>query len=373
MPSRRPKRSASPLTITGTVGLLILLALVFLYRSDLENVLPSQIQPPATRLTYTPGGQADPVVESLTAWFSDPLSGETSGGPDVPLIGAINSARDSVDIAIYNLTLQNLGDALIKAHKRGVTVRIVMESEAMDKSLPQKLIQAGIPIVGDQREGLMHNKFAIIDGQDVWTGSMNYAYASAYTDFNNLVRIRSLKMAQNYQINFEEMFTERKFGVGKRPNTPAPRVTVAESPVEVYFTPDDGARVHVQAEIKKAQRSIDFLAYSLTSDDIADAMIDRASAGVALRGVFDASQAASNTGGEFERMRRKDLDVHLDGIDGLMHHKVIIIDGQTVITGSYNFSNNAENTNDENLVIIHNRRIAELFLEHFEKVYSSAE
>ena len=55
-----------------------------------------------------------------------------------------------------------------------------------------------------------------------------------------------------------------------------------------------------------------------------------------------------------------------------MHHKVMIIDGEIVITGSYNFSRSAETRNDENMIFIYNREIAELFLDEFEKVYEQA-
>ena len=63
------------------------------------------------------------------------------------------------------------------------------------------------------------------------------------------------------------------------------------------------------------------------------------------------------------------LDVWLDGNPRLMHHKVIIIDGQIVITGSYNFSNNAEQNNDENTLIIHNQDIAAQYMTEFQQIY----
>jgi len=88
-----------------------------------------------------------------------------------------------------------------------------------------------------------------------------------------------------------------------------------------------------------------------------------------VRIVFDQSQVESNTGGEFENLRRAGLDVKMDGISGLMHHKVIIIDGKTVITGSYNFSASAERSNDENLIIIRSETLAQEFLLEFNKVW----
>jgi phosphatidylserine/phosphatidylglycerophosphate/cardiolipin synthase-like enzyme len=309
--------------------------------------------------------------EAIEVYFSDPLAGASSGGPETHLVDAINRAKKSVDMAIYNLSLDNVASALIAAQQRGVSVRLVMESEAMGNKQPTRLAKAGIAIIGDQREGLMHNKFTVIDGKEVWTGSMNYTTTSAYSDFNNLVRLPSVQAAQDYSVEFNEMFDDNLFGPDTRAATPYHQVTIAGTPVEIYFSPDDGVAEHIVGAINAGQKTINFLAYSFTNNDIALALIDRSGAGVSVRGVFDESQVQSNEGGEYNRLHRQQLDVLQDGIPGLLHDKVFIIDGKTVITGSYNFSANAEKVNDENLVIIHDRRIAAQFLKHFETIYKN--
>lgn len=141
-----------------------------------------------------------------------PLASQKTGGIDGPLADAIDSAKLSVDVAIYSLSLNSVRDALLRAHDRGARVRLVMESDNLDRADPQKLKDAGIPILGDRREGLMHNKFTIIDGSEVWVGGMNYTDSGAYEDNNVLIRIRSVKMAENYTKEFEEMFVEDRFG-----------------------------------------------------------------------------------------------------------------------------------------------------------------
>ena len=186
------------------------------------------------------------------------------------------------------------------------------------------------------------------------------------------MRIRSQRVAQDYETEFDEMYRDNRFGPESEANTPNPQVTVNGVPVEVYFSPDDRVAREVVAELRGANQSIDFLAYSFTSDAFARTMLERAGAGVRVRGVFDQSQVESNTGGEYENLLRSGLPVRLDGIPGLLHDKVIIIDGQTVITGSYNFSRNAEERNDENLVINHDPRIAALYLAEFERIYATA-
>jgi phosphatidylserine/phosphatidylglycerophosphate/cardiolipin synthase-like enzyme len=218
----------------------------------------------------------------------------------------------------------------------------------------------------------MHDKFVVIDRLEVWTGSMNFTIHDAYRNNNNMLRMRSVQVAENYTVEFEEMFVDDRFGQGSPANTPNPSLTVEGVPLEIYFSPDDGVSARLVELIQGAQQSIQFLAYSFTSDDLANAILERAAAGVPVSGVFEASQVSSNQGGEYLRMKNAGLDVRLDGNPRNMHHKVILIDGQTIITGSYNFSKNAETINDENVVVIFDPAIAAEFLEEFNRIFALA-
>jgi phosphatidylserine/phosphatidylglycerophosphate/cardiolipin synthase-like enzyme len=316
------------------------------------------------------------TADWYSLYFTDPTSPSSkaySGGPDQPLVDAIGAARMSVDVAAYELNLHDVRDALIAAHRRGVSVRMVMESDNIDESEVQDLKDAGIPILGDRREGLMHNKFMIIDRLEVWTGSMNYTVNGSYRNNNNLIRIRSAQLAEDYAAEFEEMFVDDKFGPTSPANTPYPTVTIGGSLVEVYFSPDDGTSARLVELIQGASRQVSFLAYSFTSDEIAAAMLGRADQGVQVSGVFETQQERSNVGTEYDHLRSAGLDVRLDGNPDNMHEKVIIIDGETVVTGSYNFSASAENRNDENTLVIHNPEIAASFLAEFQRVFAVAQ
>jgi phosphatidylserine/phosphatidylglycerophosphate/cardiolipin synthase-like enzyme len=168
------------------------------------------------------------------------------------------------------------------------------------------------------------------------------------------------------------MFLEDRFGPDSLANTPNPRLRIDGTPVEVYFSPDDGAAERIVELIRGAQRSIHFMAFSFTSDEIGAAMRDQAIF-VNLYGVMDEEQAGSNEGTEYGVFLDTGLDVRLDGNEGLMHHKVIIIDQEIVIFGSYNFTYNAETRNDENLVIIEDPALAGQFLSEFWRVYGQAQ
>jgi phosphatidylserine/phosphatidylglycerophosphate/cardiolipin synthase-like enzyme len=277
-----------------------------------------------------------------------------------------------VDVAAYSITLNSVRNALLNAHDRGVTIRIVMESDNMDTSDVQRLLEAGVPIVGDERQGLMHDKFMVIDRSEVWLGSMNFTDSGTYDDNNNMIRVLSTKVAENYSVEFNEMFEDNKFGEDVVAQTPNPTVTLDGTRVDTFFSPDDHVLNSLYAVLSGANESIYFLAFSFTSNELGEIVRTKAEAGLEIKGVMDEEQVASNTGTEFDPFRQAGLDVLIDGNEGQMHHKVFIVDEKIVVLGSYNFSRAAEERNDENILIIYNEKIAEFFVQEFQRVYENA-
>lgn len=309
-------------------------------------------------------------------YFSDPFHPSAwtyEGGMDVPLVAAIDQARLSLDVAAYSMSLRSVRDALARAHRRGVTVRMVMESDNMDRAVPQYLMDEGIEIVGDRRESLMHNKFIIIDRSEVWMGSANFTTSGFYEENNSLVRIRSQKIVENYLKEFNEMFDEDFFGEDVLAQTPNPRLAVDGVDIENYFSPDDGVGRRILDLLKGAESSIYFLAFSFTTDDFAETIVRKARDGLTVAGVMDEGQIKSNTGGEYDRFKQAGLSVYIDGNPGNMHHKVFIIDERIVIFGSYNFSASAERRNDENVLVIFDPEFAAQFVKEFWRVYEQAQ
>jgi phosphatidylserine/phosphatidylglycerophosphate/cardiolipin synthase-like enzyme len=373
----RPLRSkgliSTPSRARLVASVLLLAGLLACAPSPLPS--PSPTAPPTglTPISLPAGYGAEGGWYEI--YFTNPLSTVASsltGGPDGPLVESINSARVSVDVAAYSLTLNSVRSALIDAHNRGVTVRMVMESDNMDGSDVRKLMDAGVPIVGDGQAGLMHDKFMVIDRSEVWTGSMNFTDSGAYKDDNNLIHIRSQDLAQNYTTEFDEMFTDRLFGPNLRADTPHPEIVIDDTRIETLFSPDDTPGVRLGQLIKAARESIYFLAYSFTSDDLGQALIQQSQAGVKVSGVMEADQVKANQGTEYDPLSQAGIDVRLDGNPDEMHHKVFIIDGEIVVLGSYNFSASAETSNDENMLIIYSPDLAGQFLQEFQRVYARA-
>jgi len=199
---------------------------------------------------------------------------------------------------------------------------------------------------------------------------MNFTVNGAYKNDNNLLQIRSSRLAENYITEFEEMFVDDFFGDYIVDNTPHFSMTIQGTRVDTYFSPDDSTATEIIDLIRNAEESIHFLAFSFTSDPIAAALIDQAEQGISVSGIFEESQYHSNRGGEYDNLKNAGLDVHLDGNSRNMHHKLFIIDEEIVITGSYNFSRSAEERNDENTLIIHNAEVAAQYLGEFQRVFS---
>jgi phosphatidylserine/phosphatidylglycerophosphate/cardiolipin synthase-like enzyme len=331
----------------------------------------------------TPGSIKPPPSDNRTAadqvrvFFTTP----TLRYPDVPkrralspvlhgLIDDIAHARTSVEVAAFDFDLPQLVNALIQARRRGVTVRAVIDSENLvDPAvamLTGRLQDWQVPITFDRRAPFMHNKFVVIDDAIVWTGSWNLTENCTFRNNNNAIRIKSRQIAAAYRREFDQMHAGT-FGTAKRSSAPRSATRINDGSIEIYFSPQDKALPFILEQIEQTRSTLVFMAFSFTSAPIADALIDAAARGVHVEGVIE-KRNAGGTGSVFALLRNRGIDVREDGNCYIMHHKVIIIDNHIVITGSYNFTSNAENTNDENLAIIRSTAIARLFLEEYARI-----
>ena len=290
------------------------------------------------------------------------------GGIDTYLATAINGAQTTVDMAAFEFNSVVLTQALLDAHQRGVRVRMVTDDEhglEDDLTTIGQLIDAGIPVRDDNRSGLMHNKFTIIDGREVWSGSMNYTINGAYRNNNNLIMLRSNRAILSYQAEFNEMFGSGAFGPrSSRGNSVS--YTDRSVPIQTLFAAEDDVLGAIIGKIDQAQTSIHFMAFSFTEDAIGDAVLERANAGTTVQGIFE-RVGSETTFSELTRFFCAGLDVRQDGNPFILHHKVIIVDERIVLTGSFNFSQNATTVNDENMLIIEDPALAQQYMAEFER------
>jgi len=234
-----------------------------------------------------------------------------------------------------------------------------------------KLKVVGIPIVDDKRSPIMHNKFTVVDNEWIETGSWNYTDGDTYHLNNNQIIIHNPQLAQNYTAEFVKMFEKKTFGPNKAKGVPNPVVNIDGTRIENYFASEDDTIGNIVRTVNNAQRSVYFLAFSFTQDDIGRAMIDKQKAGLTVGGVFETTGSQVPTS-EYGKMKAAGLDVYTDGNPWVMHHKVIIIDDHLTVFGSFNFSDNAAKSNDENLLIVDNPDIAKAFKAEYDRVLALA-
>ena len=275
------------------------------------------------------------------------------------LVQFINSAEETISCAFYDLGLEAVKEKLLEKEKE-IQVRIVMDNDYIKKF--------NHSFVRTDSWGLMHNKFCIADGKKVFSGSFNPTDNGAYKNNNNMLIIESKVIAGNYQDEFEEMWSGI-FKKGKPVSNPV--VELSGTVVETYFCPEDRCAEQVKKELNKAVREIYFMTFSFTHDGIANILLIKHKEGVLVRGVMEARQISEHS--KFAVLSYQQVDVLKDANPNSMHHKVFIVDNQTVVTGSFNPSKGGDERNDENLLIIHDEKIAAKYLDEFEKVYREAE
>lgn len=306
-------------------------------------------------------------------WFSVyftspkiPFDNVFEGGIEEKLIGLINRTKRTIDIAIFEFDLENVARALIDVHQKGVRVRLVYDNQFSDDLIIKSLVDAGIKTVPDNRSAYMHNKFFIFDRKYVWTGSFNISRNSAYRNHENAIVICDRLLARNYTLEFEEMLSG-SFGITSPDNT-EDVLLVKGVRVENYFAPEAEVMGRIVELVGTAQKSVHFLAFSFTDDSLAEALIAKMASGIGVSGVFE-KRGSLRPSSRFQKLLQAGADVVQDVNPRTMHHKIIIIDRRIVIFGSYNFSSNAAQVNDENLLVIYNPFLAGKYEDEFLRIY----
>ncbi len=326
----------------------------------------------------------------------------------------VEAAKSSLDVAIYDFKLSGalastVAGAFTDAAGRKVKIRIgydankpaaqtiaAFEANGADPApvgTEQWLKEhfggvAGIelkPIISPGGK-LMHSKFIVrdldSDAAAVWMGSANFTDGAWTRQENNIVRLTSPALAEAYEQDFKEMWESgriTKTGTGDDGAT-----TVDGANVAWQFSPGEGAKIdaHLASVIGEATAKVRISSMVITSHAVLNALQAAISRGVQLDGVYD--------GGEMEGIKKEweksaaeghkaseevlatfnDVAAHLvakpsakfseDGPHDFMHNKALVKDEELVVTGSYNFSKNAEG-NAENQLTITDTAIAKSY------------
>lgn len=315
---------------------------------------------------------------------------------DDKLITYINACQSTLDIAIYNSFspdgASGIAGAINNAFARGVKVRVIYDGSTSSAMIP--LLNPSIPRLASPDSssyGIMHNKFVIFDADSsdpnipwVWTGSTNWTVVQIDgPDKNNAIAIQDQALAQAYKIEFEEMWgssslnpdtQNSRFGPYKTDNTPHSFV-IGGRVVNSYFSPSDGVTAKIVEVINSANTDLEITTMLITRDDIRDAILNKFNAGLTnINGVFDSQNP---TGNDFPALQSAIGNTKITKFtgSGIMHHKFVLADNYNaasdpqVLTGSHNWSTSAENRNDENTIIVHDKIITDQYYQAFTNLF----
>ncbi len=349
------------------------------------------------------------------------------------LLELIEGAQDSIDFAIYGMRNQTaIKDALVAAKARGVKVRGVVDRDLEGQNYYSST-EALVEAIGDVRSDLgadrkiarqearerydrepkcarpdgfegplqclaydlgescllaahasrepiegaakiMHDKFFIVDRRHLWTGSTNVSDSGTGGYNANLVTVVDSKvLAGWYTEEFEQMFVQGRYH-GRKPK-PKPKgdkkVTLPDAELEVYFSPQESPiSSRLRPIIRDAKDHIDIAVFFLTHKHIVGDLIDAYRRGVRVRVILDAT-GAKNGYSKHELLRAAGIAVKVENWGGKMHMKSAVIDSETVITGSMNWTSAGDSKNDENTIIVRSPKLAKQYEAYFETIWAS--
>lgn len=340
----------------------------------------------------------------VSVWFNHTVDTSVSAGIHAKgsydflklITEQIDKAEHSIDLTTWAFELDSVADCLIRAKNRGVKIRFVY-NYTEDTPQIEHLKENGIQVVKRNFDTTytMHNKFWVFDhrynsnpqNQYLWTGSTNMTHAQFHSDRNNIILIQDQSLCEVYTREFEEMWGSHtdlpdiprsKFGTEKSDNV-AHILNVGGVKMEVYFAPTDSiSRRLVNLFTTIPVKSICFSMLKFVMPEVEEALHSSFLKGITIAGVFDSSNAI-NSGSAFPRMKGENVagtwqpaaDVFIDPLPGLIHHKYSVINADTsagekvVTTGSFNWEIPAQQGNDENMMVIHDATINNLYFQEF--------
>jgi phosphatidylserine/phosphatidylglycerophosphate/cardiolipin synthase-like enzyme len=281
------------------------------------------------------------------------------------------------------------------------------------------LDQANIPRIDDTADGskgsgLMHHKFMVVDGQTVVMGSANWTLSCTHGDFtnpdsrgnaNSILVIDSQPLAQRFQQEFSLMWgdgpggqPDSLFGLQK-PHRSAALVSTPGSVLELQFSPTSRTRPWAESvngliakTLGQATQSVHLALFVFSEQAISNQLLPVANRGIPIKTLIDPGFAyrSYSEGLDMLGLTLPDHNCKRDdsvpwakpittvGTPALppgdkLHHKFAVLDQNIVLMGSQNWSQAANTTNDENLLVIRNATVAAHFEREFQRLYDGAE
>jgi phosphatidylserine/phosphatidylglycerophosphate/cardiolipin synthase-like enzyme len=351
--------------------------------------------PDEADLATTRGGRVE-------VFFNDPGSRlETVWDADAPalMVNLIDQAQSSIRFAVMGFTNDEIIDAFVRAWDRGVTIEMVGDAGHIYNIGYTRFADRHIPMSIGNMAHIMHDKFMVVDDRFVFASTANWSDSDLFQNSNNFAMIDSPPIAADFTAEHQQMF-QGLFSNNKIEIDNGRVYQVGDTEVEVWFSPNEDAMGRILELVDAAQESVRFTIFAMTKDQLGSALIRKhqelvdkgivvegdISTGVA--GVIDQSQLHSN--GQYHeayRMLGAEIPLRLDGNNaeslpgdyqaggGRLHSKTMVIDpdgeNPLVISGSFNWSASAAQSNDEYLLVFRGKRIAQLYEAYFGYLYDN--
>ena len=295
------------------------------------------------------------------------------------LVQLINHADKTIDMALYTIYHPKILRALEDAQKRGVRIRMVTEGDNY-KNFPDSMARlernfANIKNDSDSdgnKRSLMHDKFFIFDGKTVYTGSTNISGTDlSGFNANAAMIINSPALAKIYLSEFEQMYDKNLYHKAKANVTDNKDIKINDKmTVDVYFSPKDHIITNqIIPLIQNAKKYIYVPVFIITHKEMSEALIEAKKRGVDVRLITDAT-GAWNKYASNNMLRENGVPVKVENLAGKMHMKSVIIDDETTVIGSMNFTLSGENANDESVLVIHSEPLTKYYKSYFLRLWA---
>ena len=302
------------------------------------------------------------------------------------LVSAIDRTRATLDVALYNLQLEETIQAMLRARARGVKVRMIFDYDHVypkaGKEI-QAVIDSGIEtrvMKGRAGSGSMHCKYAVYDGTLLQTGSANWSNLAETASYENMMFVADANIVRGYAADFEWRWAQARPAGQPGAAWDKPTAPPADPKPSVYFngitlpdyifSPRAGTTAAIVRALDAARKEVDVAMFSFTSRPIMDALNRAVLRGLKVKLLLYVKSAFPFR----DEAKQNKISVRYKegrAPNGIMHNKFAVIDSALLINGSFNWSATAEDINTENTIFTLVPDYVTPYKAEFDKLYGN--
>lgn len=286
------------------------------------------------------------------------------------LYQSFKNAKFEIKCAFFEFDNLNLSN-ILKQKSNSTNISLIVDNLYLNEKPLLNLKNLSIKIFSDKKRNtkfnnFMHNKFCIIDKKILITGSTNPTKNGLFKNNNNLIKIESKYLSKNYLNEFEQM-QNLIFGQNKKSTLNYNNISLnfknEKFIISSFFCPQDNCQKQILNNIKSAKKQILVSSFAITNKKICLSLINKSKQKIDIKIIIE--KRNKNLKSSCFNILNKSNLIYVDKNKYNMHHKFFIIDNFKIITGSANPTNAGFFYNDENIIIIENKNLANKFSQEF--------